>query len=101
MARFRLSGTARVDLKAIYRQGEEQFGLKRADAYSAGLITAFNLIADYPLLSRLRDEIPSPVRVHPYRSQVIVYAIDTTGVLILRIRHPHEDWIDNPVGDPG
>lgn len=99
MAGLRLSGAARADLKAIYRQGEEQFGLKRADAYSAGLITAFDLIAGYPLVNRLRDETPSPVRVQPYRSHVIIYAVDKTGVLILRIRHAHEDWIDNPVGD--
>jgi toxin ParE1/3/4 len=99
LVRFRLSGAARGDLKAIYRQGEEQFGHKRADAYSSGLITAFNLIADYPHVGRLRTETRPPVRVQPYRSHVIVYATDKAGVLILRIRHAHEDWIDNPVGD--
>ena len=52
------------------------------------------MIADYPLSSRLRHETRLPVHAHPYRSHVILYAVDEAGVLILRVRHGHEDWQD-------
>ena len=30
---------------------------------------------------------------------VILYAVDEAGVLVLRVRHGHEDWLDDPPGD--
>lgn len=92
--RLRFSEAARQDLKAIYLQGEELFGRKQADAYALGLGAAFRLIADYPLSSRLRDETRWPIRARAYRSHVILYTVDETGVLVLRVRHGHEDWYE-------
>lgn len=68
------------------------FGRRQADAYATGLASAMRMIADYPLSSRLRHETQWPIRVRPYKSHVILYTVDEAGVLVLRVRHGHEDW---------
>ncbi|WP_417496630.1 type II toxin-antitoxin system RelE/ParE family toxin [Maricaulis sp.] len=48
--------------------------------------------------ARERVEIAPPVRCHPHGSHLIIYVIDADDdVLVLRIRHAHENW----AGDPG
>lgn len=74
------------------------FGTRQAEAYTAGLGSTIRMIAEYPLASRLRVETEPPVQIRPYRSHVIVYAVDEGGVLILRIRHGHEDWTSDSLG---
>jgi len=34
--------------------------------------------------------------VHPYKAHLVVYVVEEEGVLILRVRHGHEDWVNNP-----
>ena len=70
--------------------------MKQADAYAAGLTRALRLIAEYPSAARLRTETARPVRASPYRSHVIVYTFEEGDVLILRIRHAGEDWLNDP-----
>jgi len=72
------------------------FGVAQAERYSDGLEAAFQFLADYPRAARLRTEMPRPVRAHPYKSHLIIYRADQDGVLIIRIRHAREDWIDEP-----
>ncbi|MDI6624265.1 MAG: type II toxin-antitoxin system RelE/ParE family toxin [Brevundimonas sp.] len=99
MASLRLSETARADIRAIYRQGVEGFGVRRADAYAAALRLAIKRLAEFPESASLREGLDGPVRVLPFRSHIVIYAIDEGGVHILRVRHGHEDWIGNPTGD--
>ncbi len=55
----------------------------------------FDLIVANPQMARERHEISPPVRVHPFKAHLIVYTVLETGdVLIIRIRHSHEDWMD-------
>ena len=89
---IRFTKAARKDLQTIYLQGDEMFGRKQAEAYAQGLAAVFRLIAEYPQSSRLRHETTRPVRARPYRSHVILYAVEEGEVLILRVRHGHEDW---------
>ena len=93
--KVRFSIAARHDLRAIYLQGYELFGRKQADVYAAGLGAALGMIADYPLSFRLRGETDLPVYVRSFRLHVIIYSVDEAGVLILRVRHGHEDWQDD------
>lgn len=99
MAKLRVSKAARTDMRAIFRQSVEMFGLSQADAYVAALHHALDLIATYPKSNRERAETAPPVRVHPYKAHVIVYAIEDQGVLVLRIRHTREDWTADPIRD--
>ena len=68
------------------------FGRQQAAAYATGRASAMRMIVDYPLSSLLRHETQWPIRVRPYKSHVILYTVDEAGVLVLRIRHGHEDW---------
>jgi len=100
VALFQLTHAARLDLRHIHRQGEELFGLNQADAYGQGLVAAFRTIKDFPLAAPLRDVGGLPVRARAYKSHVVLYVADQAKVLILRIRHAQEDWINDPVGQP-
>ena len=94
---YRLSRKAEEDIISIWLYGAETFGVDQADRYHNQLSEAFKLIALNPELARERDEIPPPVRVHPFGSHLIVYEIDGSTVCVLRIRHHSEDWINDPV----
>lgn len=96
---LRVSRAAREDIRNIHRRGEEAFGLRQADAYAAGMVQAFRIIAEYPLAARIRTEIPMGIRVQPYRSHVIIYAVRDTHIDLLRVRHALEDWIGDPAAD--
>lgn len=73
--------------------------MRQADAYAAALRLAIKRLAEFPESASLREGLNRPVRTLPFRSHIVVYALDEGGVHILRIRHGHEDWIGNPTGD--
>ena len=95
---YELSVKAEEDLNHAYREGVRMFGEEQAEKYYAGLERIFQFLSDTPKAARERTEITPPVRVHLYRSHIIVYLIDDNGnILILRIRHCSEDWKNDPV----
>jgi toxin ParE1/3/4 len=54
----------------------------------------FEFLADFPRAARLRAEINPPVRAYRYQSHMILYDLDDDDiVIVLRVRHGHEDWI--------
>ena len=57
MAEFRLSERARADLTDIYEFTTRTFGPYQADAYHAGLARTFGLLADFPLIGALVEEL--------------------------------------------
>jgi len=93
---FRLSQAADEDVIGIFHSGLIQFGLTQADQYHDALFDVFDLIAKNPRMGRERTELTRLVRVHPFRSHIILYQIDGADVLIIRVRHAHEDWISDP-----
>ncbi|PTS74308.1 plasmid stabilization protein ParE [Sphingomonas sp. HMWF008] len=93
----RLSKQARIDARAIYTRSAELFGTHQADAYAEGLNRTFRFLADHPRAARERVEIRPPIRAFAYKSHLILYVIEGQDILILRIRHAHEDWLSNPV----
>lgn len=98
--KVRYSAAADSDLTNIYLHGSASFGEAQADAYIAGLRGVVQMISEYPLSARLREELSSPIRVRPYRSHVVLYTVDEAGALILRFRHAHENWIEDPPSPP-
>ena len=94
---YRLSVKAEEDIVRAYREGGRLFGAAQAEEYYAGLERVFQFLADTPEAARERTEITPPVRIHPYKSHLIVYVIDAgNDVLILRFRHGREDWENGP-----
>lgn len=95
---YRLTRKAEEDIIHIYLEGLRLFGRDQAIAYHGELENTFELIADNPAMARERVEIDPPVRIHPHQSHLIVYLVqDDNEVLIVRIRHGHEDWDSAPV----
>lgn len=92
---YRLSREAEEDIVRIYIGGARLFGHAQAEAYHGELKSRFELLAHNPRMARERSEISPPVRIHPYKAHLIVYVIDANDdVLIIRIRHGHEDWAE-------
>jgi len=89
---YKLSRKAEEDIARVYVEGARLFGPRQAAAYHAGLEQMFTVLAEHPRLARERDEITPPVRVHPYRSHIVIYVIEGDDILVVRVRHGREDW---------
>ena len=97
---YRISRKAEDDIVQLYLTGVRLFGTAQAERYYDGLERAFKFVAAHPLAVRERTEIDPPIRIHPYGAHLVVYMADYEGVLILRIRHGREDWINDPESAP-
>lgn len=86
------SGQADLDVARIYVHGEQAFGVAQAARYQDGLFDTFDLLSDNPRLARERAEFTPPLRIHPYGSHIILYALQDDGVLIIRVLHGRQDW---------
>ena len=89
---YRTTRKAEQDIIGIYLWGCRQFGQKQAERYHAGLTQTLNLLGDNPRLARERAEFDPPVRMYPYQSHMIVYLLDDSGALIVRVLHGRQDW---------
>ena len=93
MVGFRLSLEAEEDIIGIAEHGILAFGEAQAERYHQELFTLIALIADHPRMARERREIVPPVRIQPFKAHLVVYLIEDDGeVLVLRVRHAHENW---------
>jgi toxin ParE1/3/4 len=88
----RTTRRADQDIIDIYFKGCREFGQAQAERYHAGLAATFDLIDRNPRLARERAEFDPPVRLHPYGAHMIVYRVDESGVLIVRVLHGRQDW---------
>ena len=94
---FRLTLQAEEDIVAIAEAGFRVFGVSQALSYHQQLFEMFELIAANPHMARERNEITPPVRGHPFRAHLIIYMLtEQDAVLIVRVRHSHEDWMEEP-----
>ncbi len=89
---YKLSARAEDDLAQLYADGLTLFGAVQANAYLDDLFSTLDFLACYPRAARMRSEITPPVRVHPYKSHLIIYEADGDEVLVLRVRHGRENW---------
>lgn len=89
---YRLRPAAGTDLERIWDHTAEAWGPDRADGYIRGLARSFELLVDFPEIARERTEIDPFVRCHPYRSHLIVYRVEGTWLVILRVVHARRHW---------
>lgn len=98
MSGYRLTEAADADLSAIFWHSLERFGSAQTERYLGELEDQFSDLALFPDSARLRSDLTPPVRVRRHKAHVIIYNIDGDGVAILRIRHTHENWLWDPLG---
>lgn len=89
---YRTTRRADQDIIDIYVYGAAEFGIEQAERYHEGLVETFEALSANPLMARERPEIDPPVRLHPYRSHLIVYVVRDEGVLIVRVLHGRQEW---------
>ena len=93
MMGFRLSIAAEEDVIGIAEQGIRLVGPVQARQYHDELFAIFDMIAANPRMARERPELSPPMRIHPFKAHLVVYRIEKDGgILIVRVRHGHEDW---------
>lgn len=97
MSGWHLTRKAEEDLIDIWLDGVGKFGAAQADRYQDGLEAVFELLAQFPEMARLRQELTPPIRIHPTGSHLIVYQVRFDGnVLVIRVRYEREDWTAEP-----
>jgi toxin ParE1/3/4 len=93
--RIRNTDLAEIDLNNIYRFGFERFGAAQADQYANELFDLFELLASSLLIERERLEFDRPVRLHPFKSHVVVYEIQRDVLVIVRVLSRHQNIPDH------
>ncbi|MEM9838022.1 MAG: type II toxin-antitoxin system RelE/ParE family toxin [Pseudomonadota bacterium] len=94
---YRLSRVAERDLLLHYAEGVETYGAEHTERYFADLEKTCAFLSHFPEAARERVEITPPVRIYRFKSHLIVYVVEPSrDILVLRIRHGREDWVDNP-----
>ena len=74
-----------ADIIDCYLYGYANFGRDQAERYEQGLRHAIGIIADNPRIAAERQEYTPPVRVHRHAKHFIIYLIEDTHVLIVRV----------------
>ena len=93
---YQLSVAAEQDVIDIFTSGAAQFGAIKAEQYHTKLKACFEFLERNPLAAHSRAEIAPPVRMHPIGAHLVIYLLkDNLDVLILRVRHCHEDWLSH------
>ena len=101
MRGYRLTQRADGDILSVYLQGYELFGERQADRYHDDLHALFQKLADHPDMARVRSEITPAIRAFSFKSHVVIFEDAPDGVVILSVRHGHEDWQNDPLGSKG
>jgi len=89
---FRLSPASQNDLDKIWDYTAEMWSPDQADVYLRGLSDKLGDLCRHPEIARERIEINPPVRVHPYRSHLIIYRIEDDHLAIIRVVHGRQRW---------
>jgi toxin ParE1/3/4 len=87
-----LTPAARADLASIWDHTAGIWGQAQARAYLTGLDRLFSLLADQPEIARERPEISPPVRLHPWRSHLVIFRATSDRLEVLRIAHARSEW---------
>jgi len=83
---------AREDLINIWRYTYKNWGEEQADRYNNELDKTIKLLAKEPLISRLREELDPPVRIHHFNHHLIVYVEIERGISLVRVLHESSDY---------
>ena len=87
MASYRIAIRARDQLTQIYSYTESQFGAYQADAYAAGLIRTFGLLADFPAIDQTADDLREGLRRFRFQAHFVYYTVSTGMVEIRGVLH--------------
>lgn len=91
---WRTAELAALDMQWIAEAGIVNFGARHAHDYTNKLLDAFDLLSAHPDVARERHAALSIVRVMPCGSHNILFVVEDGDVLILRVLHGLQNWVD-------
>ena len=91
MTAFRVSKAAETDIRQIARYTQNQWGAPQRRRYLAGLNDEFKALSLNPEMVAERREFDPPVRIRRYEKHLIVYVIEDSGIIIIRVLHQAMD----------
>ncbi len=83
-----------ADLSDIWDYTVATWSEDQAEAYLRALNKAFEVIADFPEIARLRSDFTPPVRLHPFRKHLIIYSADADKIDVIRVVHSRANWAE-------
>ncbi|MEO0918750.1 MAG: type II toxin-antitoxin system RelE/ParE family toxin [Pseudomonadota bacterium] len=83
---------ARSDLSDIWDYTATAWSPDQANTYLRALNRTFEVLADFPEIARLRTEFEPPVRIHRFRSHVIIYQSGPQVLDVIRVVHAKANW---------
>lgn len=89
--KFRLSPNALNDLESIGRYTQKRWGRAQREVYLRDLDSRFAVLAEQPLLGRLRHDIAPDYRSVPHKSHMIFYIVRDDGIDIIGLPHQAMD----------
>lgn len=82
---------AEQDLINIWLYTYQQWGAAQADEYLDDIEDTLHLLADQPLLCRIREEFTPAVRIHHHKHHLIIYTQAEERIDIIRVLHESMD----------
>lgn len=92
ISEYRLSPAAQSDLDGIWDYTAATWSAAQAESYVRGIGETLAMLVQHPEMARERKEIDPPVRLHPYRSHLIVYRIEPDHLAVIHIVHVRQHW---------
>ena len=87
-----LRPAAQADVSDIWAYTVEAWSEAQAETYLTGLGQAFDQLAAFPEIARLRVEFAPPVRIFAYQQHLIIYTVEDTLIDVIRVVHSRADW---------
>lgn len=91
MAKFTVSKAANSDIRSIARYTQDMWGRDQRRRYLDGLNEKFEVLATMPEMAAERRDFRPPVRIHHYEKHLIIYVINDSGILVVRVLHQSMD----------
>ena len=83
---------ARADLADIWTFTVDRWCEPQAECYFKGLDETLALLCNHPEIAYRYGKSAPPVRIHRYRSHLVIFIVDEATVEVLRVVHSRANW---------
>lgn len=94
MRRLILRPTAESDLSDIWDYTSERWSLQQARTYAAGMTEVLFLLCEQPEIAPVYGKLTPPIRVHRFRSHLVIFIADDDHIDVIRVVHSRSNWSD-------
>ena len=85
---------AEADLFDIWDYTAERWSLMHAQTYASEMTQLLFLLCDQPEIAPLFGALKPPVRIHRFRSHLVIFTADDKTVEVIRVVHGRSNWAD-------